>query len=96
MKEKEFERVLKALANRRRLAIIKYLKSEKEATVGDISHKIKLSFKATSKHLGILSAVDIVEKEQRSLQVWYSLSPSAHSVAKYISNSLPTGRQALE
>ncbi len=88
VKEKEFERILKALANRRRLAIIKFLKQEKEATVGGIAEKIKLSFKATSKHLGILFAADIVEKEQKGLQMWYYLSTQAHHIAKYISNSL--------
>lgn len=88
MNIKEFERILKALANKRRLAIISYLKKEKEATVGNIAEKIKLSFKATSKHLGLLAAANIVEKEQRSLQMWYCLSPQLHHLAKYISNSL--------
>lgn len=72
---KELERILKSLANKRRLAIVGYLKKEKEATVGDIANKIRLSFKATSKHLGILAAADIVEKEQRGLQMWYRLFP---------------------
>jgi len=85
---KELERILKALANKRRLAIVKHLKKAKEATVGDIAGEIQLSFKATSKHLGILSAVDILEREQRSLQVWYKISSAPHPVAKYISNSL--------
>ena len=85
---KETERILKALANRRRLAIIQFLKKEKEATVGDIAEHIHLSFKATSKHLGVLAAVDIVEKEQRSLQMWYSLSLKPHHIVKHISNSL--------
>ncbi len=70
---KELERVLKAMANRRRLAIIKYLKILNEATVGDIASSIKLSFRSTSKHLGVLAAADVVEKEQRSLQVYYRL-----------------------
>lgn len=70
---KELERIIKAFANRRRLAIVCYLIRTKEATVGDIAREIKLSFKATSKHLGILLAVDIVEKEQRSLEMWYRL-----------------------
>lgn len=85
---KETEKVLKALANRRRLAIIRYLKKKGEATVGDISEEIKLSFTATSKHLGILFVADILEKEQRSLEVWYKFSPACHHIAEYISNSL--------
>jgi DNA-binding transcriptional ArsR family regulator len=68
------ERILKALANRRRLAIIRHLKKHKDASVGDIAEAINLSFKATSKHLGILTAVDILEREQRNIQMFYALS----------------------
>ncbi|OHB10929.1 MAG: hypothetical protein A3G05_02210 [Candidatus Zambryskibacteria bacterium RIFCSPLOWO2_12_FULL_45_14] len=88
MKERELERILKALANKRRLAIIKLLKKKGEKTVGDIAEEIKLSFTATSKHLGVLYATNIVEKEQRSLQMFYKLLPQLHHVAKYISNSI--------
>lgn len=85
---KNTERILKALANRRRLVIVRHLKKEKESRVGDIAGAIRLSFKATSKHLSILTAADIVDKEQRSLEVWYRLSTSMSHLAKYISNSL--------
>jgi len=81
---KELERNLKALANRRRLAILKYLKENREMSVGDIAAKINLSFKATSRHLGVLLAADIVEKNQRSSQVFYRLASQAKSIAKYI------------
>ena len=66
--------MFKALANKRRLSIIKYLKQHNESPVGEIAVAIKLSLKATSKHLFILKAVDIVESEQRSLLVFYRLS----------------------
>ena len=82
--ERELEKQLKALANRRRLAILKYLKNNKEVAVGEIAHKINLSFKSTSKHLALLAALDIVEREQRSLQMFYSLtgnySPAVRSI----------------
>lgn len=84
MNIKKLERILKALANRRRLNILKYLKKEKEAYVGDIADKINLSFKSTSKHLSILFLADVVEKEQRNLQVFYRLSENLESTAKYI------------
>ena len=88
MNTKDAERTLKALANKRRLEIVKFLRRTKEAVVGDIADQIKLSFKATSKHLGVLLSADIVEKEQRSLQAWYKLSPSQNTLSKHISNSL--------
>ena len=85
---KELERVLKVLANRRRLHIIKYLKDHKEASVSEIAKNVKLSFKATSKHLGLLSARDIVEKEQRSLRVFYSLAETLPKIASDVLGTL--------
>lgn len=57
-------------------------------SVGEIADEIKLSIKATSKHLSVLYGADIVDKEQRSLQMFYKLSTNPHHVIKYISNSL--------
>lgn len=79
---KELERQLKALANRRRLTMIKLLKHNREMSVGDIAKEIKLSFKATSKHLMILDRADLVEKEQRGLSVYYCLSSQQNLLFK--------------
>ena len=73
-KEKGLEFELKALANKRRLSIIKLLKDKKELTVSEISKSIKLSFKSTSKHLSVLKLADIVEYEQRGLLYFYKLN----------------------
>ncbi len=84
MKEKELEKILKALANKRRISILKYLKSKGAASVGDIASQIKLSFKATSKHLMILSHADVIEKEQTGLTVIYSVPKTLHPLVKKI------------
>lgn len=81
---KELEKQLKALANRRRLAILSILKNKRRLAVGDIADLIKLSLKATSKHLGILYAAGIVEKEQVSTNVAYRLSEDASQTARHI------------
>lgn len=81
---KRLEKTLKALANRRRLAILKHLKENREASVGDIAGAINLSFKATSKHLGILAAIDIIEREQKSSQMFYRLTQHQEPVSKYV------------
>lgn len=85
---KKFERVLKGLANRRRLAILKFLNSIKEANVAQIAEVINLSFKATSKHLGILANLDILEKEQRSLEMFYRLAKEQVQIVKNVINNL--------
>ena len=88
---KNLEKILKGLANKRRLAIIKLLLKNKELTVADIAEKIRLSFKATSKHLQILRQLDIVDKKQISLNVYYylhyPLPKPVQNLLKYISNS---------
>ena len=72
---------LKALANNRRLAIVRMLKQKKEMSVGEIARALKLSIKATSKHLSVLKSADIVEYEQRSLLYFYKLvSPLPESL----------------
>lgn len=81
---KDFEKILKALANKRRLAIIKYLKEEGEAPVGKIADAINLSFRSTSKHLSVLFAADIVAKDQRSLQIFYRLDEIQKPVSRAI------------
>ena len=84
MRKEEMERSLKALANKRRLAILRFIKKEKEATVGSIAEEIHLSFKATSRHLGVLSSADILEKEQRSLRGFYHIADNLPESARRI------------
>jgi len=75
MKDKELETNLKALANRRRLSIVRFIKRNTEASVGDIASEIHLSLKSTSRHLSVLFSSGLLEREQRSLQVFYKLAP---------------------
>lgn len=84
MKEKDLEKIFKALANKRRLEIIRYLKKRKNATVGSVANEIKLSFKSTSKHLNILFIADIVDREQRDLQKFYSLPKPVSDFIKHL------------
>mgnify|MGYP001600989588 CR=1 FL=1 len=87
MRSRDVERILKTLANRRRVEIVKYLKENGRAFVGEIAGEINLSFKATSKHLGILSAVEVLEKDQDGLRVLYRLNGEMPSFAKLVINS---------
>ncbi|MCL5009117.1 MAG: metalloregulator ArsR/SmtB family transcription factor [Patescibacteria group bacterium] len=81
---KDTEKLLKALANRRRLAIVKYLNKNSKASVGEVAREIKLSFKATSKHLGLLRTADILDREQVNLQMFYSLNRPVSSLVKSV------------
>lgn len=85
---KAFEKILKALANYRRLQILKFIKEKKRATVGTIASHIKLSFKSTSRHLSILYGAGILEREQDKLSMFYSISDSIPKIAIQIIDSI--------
>ena len=82
------EKILKALANYRRLLILKILKTKRRKSVGNIAEEIELSFKATSKHISVLYAKNLVEREQVGLQVYYRLAEPVNSLAKSILSHL--------
>lgn len=81
---KATEKILKALANRRRLAIVQFLHKTGKASVGEIATEIKLSFKATSKHLRILANADMLDREQVSLTMFYSLSRPVNAILRSV------------
>lgn len=69
-----FEKMIKAFANKRRIAILKYLEKHKKATVGEMAEKIKLSFRSTSKHLILLIAAEVVARKQVGKYVFYEIN----------------------
>ncbi len=71
---KPLEKKFKAFANVSRLKILGYLKKHKAASVTEICHSTKCSYKATSKHLAILYHVDVVEREQVGFEMHYRIS----------------------
>lgn len=85
---KDLERQYKALANKRRLAILKYLKGCQKASVGDIAREIKLRIKSTSKHLRVLASIDFVDSQQQSLHVFYFLPQDKPTLLKQTLNLL--------
>ena len=87
-RERELERPLKAVANRRRLAILKYLKRRRDVPVGEIADAIEASFKATSKHLAILFAMEIVERKQVGFESHYRLADDQKPVIRGILSQL--------
>lgn len=84
MNENKTEKILKALANKRRLAIIKYLDRKGRAIVSDIAEEIKLSFRSTSRHLAVLIAADMVERNQHGLNAYYNINAQNKPVRNLI------------
>ena len=90
---KQLERTFKALANRRRLAVIRLLTKERELSVAEIASRINLSFTSTSKHLGILRQLDILDRRQEDLTVHYRLATPLPPVVKKLILDISNSRE---
>ena len=77
---KELEKVLKALANERRLKILKILKKNSELSVGEVAEEIGLSFRSTSRHLNLLYRAGILEPVRKANLVEYQIAKPAPAV----------------
>lgn len=77
-------KLLRVLAGHKRLEILCLLSDGRERSVGDIAASIKLSLKSTSKHLLLLSQVDLVEYRRQKNIVWYRASRSVPDYLKPI------------
>ncbi len=74
---KKLEKLFKVFGNVSRLKILAYLRSHPDSSVETIAEAVRCSYKATSKHLGILYGVGLVEREQARYEMLYKLSISA-------------------
>ena len=86
MDTKELEKIFKIFASKRRLDIINFLRKKKTASLNEIAREIKLSIKSTSKHLRILYSVDIVERENKGLEIFYRMANVQNAFLRKIIN----------
>jgi DNA-binding transcriptional ArsR family regulator len=71
---RELEKIYKALGNRRRLEILRFIKRNQRSSVTAIAEKMELSIKASSKHLVILFNAGALERAQAGYSVLYRLA----------------------
>lgn len=67
-------KILKAMANERRILILRHISKMKESTVGQISDVLDLSFRSVSKHLSVLYGADLIKFRQSGLNRYYSIN----------------------
>ena len=66
--------IFKAVANERRVKIIRMLGKKDEMTVNSIANELNLSMPAVSRHLVKLESVGLLKKRQTSKWIYYSLN----------------------
>ncbi|HAX61383.1 MAG TPA: transcriptional regulator [Elusimicrobia bacterium] len=67
-------KIFKAVANERRVKIIRILGKKGEMTVNSIANELNLSTPSVSKHLLKLENVGLLKKRQTSKWIYYSIN----------------------
>jgi DNA-binding transcriptional ArsR family regulator len=84
MNEKEWAKILRVLANEKRLRIVKVLSRDKELPVFQIAERIGLSYKSTSRHLNRMAHLDILDPEGKGRSIEYRISSTLKPKIKRI------------
>lgn len=69
-------KILKAVANENRFMILKYLRENKEMSVGDLAEMTNLPFRSVSNDLAVLRGVNLVQSRNRYSARLYSINTS--------------------
>ncbi len=86
MTSRKLEKLLKTVANRRRLDIVRVLSQQKSSSVIDLANRLRLSFYSTSKHLQILRQEGFITGEQAGKSIEYRLDDDLSVGHKQILN----------
>jgi ArsR family transcriptional regulator len=79
-------KILKALANEKRLEILKLLEKNPGQSVVEIAEEINLHFKSTSKHLQRLSEAGLVKSNRDGVWVRFAPTEKVDQLLKKISS----------
>ena len=77
-------RLFKAVANKRRLEILRLLITEGEKNVSEVCEHLGISYVSASRHLLQLERVGLLKNRQQSLWVYYSINDTPSVTCKEI------------
>ena len=76
MEDKELMKILKAIANENRFVILKYLRKDKELSVGDLAEATNSPFRSVSRDLSVLRSAGLIQTRNHYLSRLYSINSS--------------------
>ena len=82
--ERHLERIMKGVANHRRIAILSLLEREPELSVEDISERFDVSMKTTSEHIRRLAIAGLVMKRYAGRWVRHKLTDRGRHILAFL------------
>ena len=83
-RSRRLERVVKGVANHRRIEILELLGKKPEMSVGEISLATEIELKTASEHLRRLTIAGLILKRNEGREVRHALTPQARHVLTFL------------
>ena len=83
-KPRQLERIVKGVANHRRIEIAILLAKRPELSVIEIAEALEINFKTASEHIRRLALAGLVMKRSDGSAVRHALSPRGRSILKFL------------
>lgn len=81
---RQLERIIKGVANHRRIEILELLKREPELSVIDIAGKLNINFKTASEHIRRLAIAGLVLKRSDGASIRHKLTERGEDILKFL------------
>ena len=81
---KKLERIIKGIANHRRLQILELVEKEPELSVQEISDKLKSEFKNISAHINKMAIAGLLMKRSDSKSIRHKLTNRGNNILKFV------------
>lgn len=83
-KTRELERIIKGVANHRRIQIMELIFREPELSVLDVSDKLGVNFKTISEHIRRLATAGLVMKRSDGTSIRHKLTVRGAIILKFL------------
>ena len=80
----DLERIVKGVANHRRIEILKILVKKPEMSVAEVADKLKLNFKTTSEHIRKMAISGLLMKRSDSKSIRHKLTKRGELILKFL------------
>ena len=80
----ELERIVKGIANHRRIEILELLGKKPEMSVTEIAEKVKSNFKTTSEHIRRMAIAGLLMKRSDSKSVRHKLTKRGELILTFL------------
>ena len=84
MNYRKLERIIKGVANHRRIEILVLLQRKPELSVADIADELKVNFKTVSAHVGKLASSGMIMKRNDINFVRHKATPRGQTILKFL------------